>query len=61
MLNGRDDFMFPVNSSQLPLFHLLGVPYSQKRHVLFDSGHVPPNKPVVTETLVWLDRYLGPG
>jgi len=60
MLNGRDDFMFPVNSSQLPLFHLLGVPYSQKHHVLFDSGHVPPNTPVVKETLDWLDRYLGP-
>jgi dienelactone hydrolase len=60
MLNGRDDFMFPVDSSQLPLFRFLGVPNSQKRHVLFDSGHVPPAKPVVKESLDWLDHYLGP-
>lgn len=60
MLNGRDDFMFPVNSSQLPLFRLLGVPEPQKRHVLFDSGHVPPTNAVVKESLDWLDRYLGP-
>jgi len=60
MLNGRDDFMFPVQSSQLPLFRLLGVPDSRKRHVLFDSGHVPPDKPVVKESLDWFDRYLGP-
>src|SRR3984957_2806633 len=60
MLNGRDDFMFPVDSSQLPLFRFLGVPTSRKRHVLFDSGHVPPDKPVVKESLDWFDHYLGP-
>jgi len=60
MLNGRDDFMFPVNSSQLPLFRLLGVPEPQKRHVLFDSGHVPPMNSVMKGSLDWLDRYLGP-
>lgn len=60
MLNGRDDFMFPVNSSQLPLFRLLGVPEPQKRHMLFDSGHVPPMNSVMKESLDWLDRYLGP-
>lgn len=59
MLNGSDDFMFPVNSSQLPLFRLLGVPEPQKRHLLFDSGHVPPTNAVVKESLDWLDRYLG--
>jgi hypothetical protein len=52
--------MFPVDSSQLPLFRFLGVPNSRKRHVLFDSGHVPPDKPVVKESLDWLDHYLGP-
>jgi formylglycine-generating enzyme required for sulfatase activity/pimeloyl-ACP methyl ester carboxylesterase len=60
MLNGRDDFMFPVESSQLPLFRRLGVPNSQKRHVIFDSGHIPPENPVVRESLAWFDRYLGP-
>jgi len=60
MLNGRDDFMYPVDSSQIPLFHSLGTPIARKRHLVFDSGHVPPNKPVVKESLDWLDRYLGP-
>jgi formylglycine-generating enzyme required for sulfatase activity/dienelactone hydrolase len=60
LLNGRDDFMFPVESSQLPLFRLLGVPDSRKRHVLFNSGHIPPDNAVVKESLDWFDRYLGP-
>jgi hypothetical protein len=60
MLNGRYDFMFPVDSSQAPMFRLLGVQEADKRHVLFDSGHVPPDKPVVKESLDWLDRFLGP-
>jgi hypothetical protein len=52
--------MFPVNSSQLPLFCLLGVPVWQKRHGLFDSGHVPPMHSVMKENLDWFDRYFGP-
>jgi eukaryotic-like serine/threonine-protein kinase len=60
MLNGRDDFMFPVDSSQRPLFRLLGLSNAQKRHVVFDSGHSPPVKPVVKESLDWLDRHLRP-
>jgi cephalosporin-C deacetylase-like acetyl esterase len=60
MLNGREDFMFPVQSSQIPLFHLLGVSSADKRHVILESGHVPPWQPVAKESLDWLDRYLGP-
>jgi len=60
MLNGRDDFIYPVDSSQVPLFRLLGVPGSEKRHVTFESGHLPPFQPIVKESLDWLDRYLGP-
>jgi pimeloyl-ACP methyl ester carboxylesterase len=60
MLNGREDFMYPVESSQIPLFHLLGVPKAEKRHVIFESGHVPPWQPMVKESLDWLDVYLAP-
>jgi dienelactone hydrolase len=60
MLNGRDDFIYPVDSSQVPLFQLLGVSGSKKRHVVFESGHLPPFQPTVKESLDWLDRYLGP-
>jgi hypothetical protein len=27
---------------------------------LFDTGHAPPQLPVMKEALNWLDRYLGP-
>jgi len=60
MVNGRYDFLSPLEASQQPLFRLLGSPSGDKRHVLFESGHVPPWPDVVRETLNWLDRYLGP-
>jgi eukaryotic-like serine/threonine-protein kinase len=60
MVNGQQDFIFPVESSQDPLFRMLGVAGADKRHVTFDSGHLPPTEPVIKESLDWLDRYLGP-
>jgi dienelactone hydrolase len=60
MVNGRYDFMAPYETSQVPLFRLLGSPAKDKRHVVFDSGHVPPWPDVVRETLDWLDLRLGP-
>jgi len=60
MVNGRYDFFFPLDTTQLPLFKLLGSPPGQKRHVVFESGHVPPADVMAREVLDWLDRYLGP-
>src|SRR6266436_2368865 len=60
MVNGRYDFVLPLETCQEPLFRLLGVPPQDKRHVLFDTGHAPPQLPVMKEALNWLDRYLGP-
>ena len=60
MLNGRYDFFFPVETSQQPLFAILGTPALDKRHVIAEGGHAPPQDLVVKETLNWLDRYLGP-
>jgi predicted esterase len=60
MLNGRYDFIFPLDEVQQPLFRLLGTPEADKKHVLFGSGHVPPFEEVVRETLDWLDLRLGP-
>jgi len=42
------------------MFRLLGTPEKDKRHALFDSGHVPPRNDIIRETLDWLDHYLGP-
>jgi hypothetical protein len=60
MLNGRYDFTTPVETAQRPLFDLLGTPAADKRHVVFDTGHVLPLGDVAREMLPWLDRYLGP-
>jgi eukaryotic-like serine/threonine-protein kinase len=60
MLNGRYDVDFPVESSQLPMFQLLGPPSRDKKHVIYDGGHGAfPRPAAVRETLDWLDKYLG--
>jgi hypothetical protein len=62
MLNGANDFTYPLEASQKPLFGLLGVPEKDKRHVVFQTSHdvsVLRNE-VSREVLGWLDRYLGP-
>jgi dienelactone hydrolase len=60
MLNGRYDFFLPIESSQVPMFRLLGTPKEDKRHAVFEAGHVIPRNYLIKETLDWLDRYLGP-
>jgi formylglycine-generating enzyme required for sulfatase activity/predicted Ser/Thr protein kinase/pimeloyl-ACP methyl ester carboxylesterase len=61
--NGRSDFMIPLETSQRPMFRLLGAPEKDKRQIFWDGGHgdIGANyKTVVKETLDWFDRYLGP-
>ncbi len=61
MINGRDDFLSPVASSQRVLYRLLGAPESQKRHALLEGGHLPADLlGIIREVLDWLDRCLGP-
>ena len=60
MLNGRDDFRFPLELSQQPMFRFLGTRAEDKRLVLFDGGHIPGHLAPVKPVLEWLDRYLGP-
>ncbi len=61
MLNGRDDFSFPLETNQKPFFEALGSAPTEKRHRLFDGGHVnvTTRPDVIKEFLDWLDRYLG--
>jgi hypothetical protein len=38
-----------------------GAPEKDKRHVVYKSGHIPPQRQeIIKETLDWLDKYLGP-
>jgi pimeloyl-ACP methyl ester carboxylesterase/predicted Ser/Thr protein kinase len=61
MINGRQDFIRPVETSQAPLFRFLGTPERDKRHAILEGGHLPPTlQGIIKEVLDWLDRYLGP-
>ncbi len=58
-LSGKYDSVFPVESSQLPFFKLLGTPATDKKRVVYEGGHFLPRPDVVSESLKWLDHYLG--
>lgn len=60
ILNGELDFFFPQEASQRPLFELLGTPAANKRRLVFPGGHSVPRTEMIKESLLWLDRYLGP-
>ncbi len=61
MINGRYDFYFPVEISQIPMFRLLGTPADQKRHVVAEGSHFVPRLRLIQESLAWLDKYQLPG
>ena len=59
MLNGRFDYIFPLDAQQL-LFDTLGTPAGLKRYAVYDYGHgSPPRADLLRETLGWLDTHLG--
>jgi dipeptidyl aminopeptidase/acylaminoacyl peptidase len=61
MLNGKDDFRFPLETSQQPLLQALGTPENNKRLVKYDGGHDTVTRvDAVREALEFLDRHLGP-
>ncbi|MEO5571183.1 MAG: SUMF1/EgtB/PvdO family nonheme iron enzyme [Bacteroidia bacterium] len=59
MLNGKHDMYFPVETSQKPMYDLLGSPKEDKKIIIYESGHLVPRTDFVKETLLWYDKYLG--
>jgi serine/threonine protein kinase/dienelactone hydrolase len=61
MVNGRFDFTFSYEKSQLPLFRALGTPAADKEHVVLDTPHDvrARRSQLVPAVLGWLDKYLG--
>ncbi|MFC1652592.1 protein kinase [Planctomycetota bacterium] len=63
MINGREDSIFPVEISQIPMYELLGTSDEDKAHKIYPGGHgllVLFRRQVRNDILDWLDRYLGP-
>ena len=62
MLNGDEDFIFPLQTLQRPMFEGLGTPAADKRHVTYPGGHEigsTKRSQVIQEVVGWLDKYLG--
>ena len=63
MFNGRYDSFFPTDTSIRPFFENLGTPAADKKLTITDSNHFVAaysNNQLISESLDWLDRYLGP-
>jgi serine/threonine protein kinase/dienelactone hydrolase len=59
MLNGKYDFFFPTETAQRPFYERIGTAAADKRYVVYEGGHDVPRTQLISETLGWLDRYLG--
>jgi len=59
MLNGEFDFFFPVETSQKPMYELLGTPDQDKAYMVYPGAHSVPRTELMKQVLAWLDRYLG--
>jgi dienelactone hydrolase len=59
ILDGKYDTLSPYETSQKPMFDLLGTPPEHKQLKSYETDHIPPRNEFVKETLAWLDRYLG--
>ena len=60
MINGKYDMLFPYESSIRPMYDLLGTPEEHKKLSLFESDHIVSMNDFISESLSWLDLYLGP-
>jgi len=57
-LNGEYDVVFPLETSLLPMFEMLGTAPENKKLYLVPSDHIVPQDELIRETLGWFDRYL---
>jgi serine/threonine protein kinase/formylglycine-generating enzyme required for sulfatase activity/dienelactone hydrolase len=63
MVNGKEDSVFPYETSQRPMYELLGTDDEHKQHKLYPGGHGLLglfSKQIRGDVLDWLDSYLGP-
>jgi hypothetical protein len=59
LINGKWDFSYPLETSQKPLFRLLGA--REKHLASFEGGHIAVRVHGVIRVLLdWFDKYLGP-
>jgi len=59
MLDGKNDFLFPYETSQMSFFKLLGTAEKDKKIIIYNGGHSVPVTDQARETLIWLEVYFG--
>ena len=60
MINGQNDFLNRLETSQLPLLDMLGAGNADKKHARLAGGHLVSDRTALKEEVLgWLDRYLG--
>jgi len=59
MINGEYDIDFPLETSQKPMFELLGTAPEHKKFFVTPAAHRVPRDVLIRETLNWFDLYLG--
>lgn len=57
MLNGEFDQFFPLETSQIPMFKLLGTKEEDKEHYVSKTGHYVPKAVLIKKHLSWLKKY----
>ena len=63
MVNGSEDFIFPVEAAQKPMFAQLGASAEHKLHVILPGGHGilgQQRSQAVREAFELARQYLGP-
>ena len=55
-----DSGRFGLETSEKPMFSLLGTKPEDKKNIIYESGHLVPRTDFMRETLNWFDKYLGP-
>jgi pimeloyl-ACP methyl ester carboxylesterase len=61
-INGKDDWLYPYETAQRPLFDLLGTPRTRKKHIILPGEHSvlgEHRERYYQEIINWLDRNLG--
>ncbi len=62
MVNGDEDFIYPLQTTQLPFLARLGTPDADRKHLIFPGGHEiigTKRSQIVPVVVAWLDKYLG--
>ena len=63
MINGNEDFVFPYETSQVPMFDMMHSVNEHTEHRVYPGGHGLLGlfkKQIRGDVVGWLDRYLGP-